>query len=101
MPIEPISGVNSALPTPIARPAAEPEAASGSSFADVLSTTLENARQADAQDKASTAALLSGEDEAIHTALIAAQKAELALSLAIQVRNKVIEAYNEVMHMQL
>jgi len=45
--------------------------------------------------------LLTGETDSIHTPVIAGQKAELALSLAVQVRNKVIEAYHEIMNMQV
>lgn len=45
--------------------------------------------------------LLSGEGEDVHTAALAAQQAELAFELFLQVRNKVVQAYQEVMRMQM
>jgi flagellar hook-basal body complex protein FliE len=45
--------------------------------------------------------LASGDVEDVHKAMIAMQKAKLALDFTIQVRNKVIEAYQEVMRMQV
>ena len=68
---------------------------------DVLNQAIEDADEAQAQAEEQNVGLLTGENEDIHTAVIEAQKAELALSLAVQVRNKVVDAYNEVMRMQL
>ncbi len=45
--------------------------------------------------------LASGDVEDVHKAMIAMQKAKLALDFTIQVRNKVIEAYQEIMRMQV
>jgi len=45
--------------------------------------------------------LASGDVEDVHKAMIAMQKAKLALEFTIQVRNKVIEAYQEIMRMQV
>jgi flagellar hook-basal body complex protein FliE len=42
-----------------------------------------------------------GDVEDVHQAMIAMQKAKLALDMTIQVRNKVIEAYQEIMRMQV
>lgn len=70
-------------------------------FADIFNDALNNAKETDAQDKLGTLELLAGEDAGLHTTMIESQKAELALNLAIQIRNKVIDAYNEVMRMQL
>ena len=45
--------------------------------------------------------LLSGEGEDIHTVALATQQSELAFELFLQVRNKVVQAYQEVMRMQM
>jgi flagellar hook-basal body complex protein FliE len=45
--------------------------------------------------------LASGEDVELHQAMIAMQKASTALQFTIQVRNKIIEAYQEIMRMQV
>jgi flagellar hook-basal body complex protein FliE len=44
---------------------------------------------------------VTGENEELHTTVLAAQKAELAFELGLQVRNKVVDAYQEVMRMQM
>lgn len=45
--------------------------------------------------------LAAGEIENIHDAMIAAQKAEITLNFAMQINNKVIDAYKELMRIQL
>ncbi|SHJ91868.1 flagellar hook-basal body complex protein FliE [Paramaledivibacter caminithermalis] len=45
--------------------------------------------------------LAVGEIDNIHEAIIASQKSEIALQFAIEVRNKVLDAYKEIMRMQI
>jgi flagellar hook-basal body complex protein FliE len=45
--------------------------------------------------------LATGEVENIHEVFVASQKAELTLNMAIEVKNKVVEAYKEIMRLQL
>ena len=73
----------------------------GSEFGDIFSNAL---KEAAAEERASNEAakeLLSGNITDIHSVTLQAAKAELALNLAIQIRNKVVDAYNEVMRMQV
>lgn len=72
-----------------------------SSFSDILSDAIDSAQSSEGIAQNENAALLTGETDDLHTPVIEAQKAELALNLAIQIRNKVISAYNDVMHMQV
>lgn len=44
---------------------------------------------------------LNGEGEELHSVVLATQQAELSLELFQQVRNKVVQAYQEVMRMQM
>ena len=44
---------------------------------------------------------LAGEGEELHSTIMATQKAELAFELFLQVRNKVVSAYQEIMRMQI
>ena len=71
------------------------------SFANVLTESLGTAAQADAIDKSSALELLMGQSDDLSGLLLDAQKAEMSLSLALQIRNKVMDAYNEVMRMQV
>ena len=74
---------------------------SESSFADILTESLNTASVTDFTDKGSMLELMMGEADDLSGLLIDAQKAELALQLALQLRNKVIDAYNEVMRMSV
>ena len=42
-----------------------------------------------------------GDVEDLHTVLIASDEASLALELAVQVRNRLVEAYKEINNMQI
>ena len=53
--------------------------------------------QNDAQQK--TAQLLQGDGQDVHSAMIAVEKAELSFQLMMQVRNKIVAAYQEVSRM--
>ncbi len=59
-----------------------------------VGTYQQNAQQA-------TARFLSGEDEELHHVAIAGQQSDLAFQLFMEVRNKVVNAYQEVMRMQI
>ncbi len=88
---------------PIPLPDASLPAAGGSSgvFRDILQNTIGSVQSL--QNDAASAAqkFMTGESEELHTVALAGQKAELAFELGLQVRNKVVAAYQEVMKMQL
>jgi len=44
---------------------------------------------------------LSGEGGELHSTILATQKAELSFDLFLQMRNKVVSAYQEIMRMQM
>ncbi len=72
--------------------------------ADFQSLLTDAIGQADALAQVSAAgneALLAGEVDDIAQIMIDGTKSELALNLVIEVRNKVVDAYNEVMRMSL
>ncbi len=45
--------------------------------------------------------VLSGETNDIHSTMIALQKADVSLKMMLEVRNKIMEAYQEVMRTQI
>jgi len=49
----------------------------------------------------STLKLLAGENEEVHQTVLAVQRAELAFQLFLEVRNKVVQAYQEIMRMPI
>lgn len=70
-------------------------------FRNVFSDAIKNAAQSD-QDLAEKQYLLSiGQIDDVHTVPTAAAQAELSLNLLIQLRNKAVDAYNELMRINL
>ncbi len=72
-----------------------------SSFSSILNDALDNALQTEEQNQTGTLELLAGQNDSIHTAMIQSEEATLALNLVIQIRNKVLDSYNEIMRMQV
>ena len=79
----------------------QPSDPSSASFKDTLTEAIDKVN--DLQHKADTQmqALASGEQTNISEVMVAAEKADIALKLMMSVRNKVIDAYQEVMKMQV
>ena len=77
------------------------EAETSQSFSDVLSQAIDLAQTTTADSETYNDALLVGELDNLHDATISAAKAELAINLTVQVRNKVVDAYNEIMRMSV
>ena len=71
------------------------------SFAGTLQKAMENVNnlQVNAEDAAKKLAM--GQAEDVHQVMIAVEQAKLAMQLTVQVRNKVVEAYQEISRMQI
>ena len=54
-----------------------------------------------AQAGQSVERFLSGESEELHATALAVQRAELSFELFLQTRNKIVQAYQEIMRMQM
>ena len=74
---------------------------SESGFSNILSEAIDYIEETEAEQQAANNVLLTGESDDIHTALIAAQKAEIAVSYAVQIRNKLMESYDKILNMQV
>lgn len=72
-----------------------------SNFADVLSKAMSLAEGANKENNLLSLDFLSGNLDDLSTAMIASEKAEIALSLTVAIRNKAIEAYKDIMSMQV
>ncbi len=70
-------------------------------FQNVLSGAIDNLESLNHNASDAVQKFLTGENEELHTVALATQKAELAFELGLQVRNKVVDAYQEVMKMQI
>ncbi|WP_425453886.1 flagellar hook-basal body complex protein FliE [Oceanobacillus arenosus] len=70
-------------------------------FADTLKGAIENLNDTQIESDKATEALAAGNIDDIHNVMISAQKASITLETTVQIQKKVIDAYNEVMRMQV
>ncbi len=73
----------------------------GESFSNILGRMVQevSAKQGAAND--AVAALQSGQNVSLHQAVIAMEEANLSFQLMVEVRNKLLESYQELMRMQV
>jgi flagellar hook-basal body complex protein FliE len=70
-------------------------------FSAFLKDALNKVNNEQLQASQLTEKLAKGENVDLHKVMIASQKASISLQLTLEVRNKVIEAYQEMMRMQI
>jgi len=77
-----------------------PSSASGGGFQQVLRSAMDDMQQLEGQAEAKVAGVVDGTGADVHSALIAVEKADLSFQLMMQVRNKIVSAYEEISRMQ-
>jgi flagellar hook-basal body complex protein FliE len=70
-------------------------------FGSMLASAVQQVNQLQNDASQSIQKFLTGEGEELHNVALATQRAEVAFDLGVQVRNKVVSAYQEIMKMQL
>jgi flagellar hook-basal body complex protein FliE len=75
-------------------------ASAGAPFAGMLQSMVQQTSALDQKASQAVTGLLNGSGVEIHDAMIATQKADMAFELALQVRNKAVGAYQQMMGMQ-
>jgi flagellar hook-basal body complex protein FliE len=81
----PLNGGSGASPTP---------------FSELLTDAVGQVDQLESQAHAAVSGLMTGSGVDVHQAMIATQKASMAFELALAVRNKAVQAYQQVIGMQ-
>jgi len=71
--------------------------AGGDAFSSILQQSIQNVSQYQNQADESINQFVSGENDDPHTMMLAVQRSSLAFDMFVQVRNKVVQAYQEVM----
>ena len=87
-----LGGLTSAKPT---------QPAGGAAFADVLRDVLTADANAQAEAAQATSDFATGKAQDLHTVGLAVSKADLQFRLVLEIRNRLTEAYQEVMRTQV
>jgi flagellar hook-basal body complex protein FliE len=88
-------------PLPLEPVDTNPVAKAGSDFAKVIQSTIDNVVTAESQGDKAIEALQSGQAKNLHEVMISVEKADISLKMLVQFRNKALQAYEEVMRMQI
>lgn len=87
------------LRTPLAAPESS-AAGAPAPFSDLLTDAVGQVNQLESQAQSAVEGLMTGAGVDVHQAMIATQKADMAFEMALAVRNKAVQAYQQVMGMQ-
>jgi len=76
------------------------EAESEGGFGSALQQAIDQVEQLQADSQQQTTELLQGDRQDVHNVMISVEKADVAFQLMMQVRNKIVSAYQEISRMQ-
>lgn len=94
-----ISGIR-ILPAEIDGARARPATEQQGKFLETLQDAMDQVQSIQGEAETQVAQMLNGSGGDVHTAMIAVEKADLSFQLMMQVRNKIVQAYQQVSNMQ-
>lgn len=97
LPIGTTSPITKTLEPRIRQREVEPK----TNFATVLKNALNDVSKTERESNVKTELFAAGKIDNLHDVMIAAQKASIKVETAVQIQQKVIDAYNEIMRMQV
>jgi flagellar hook-basal body complex protein FliE len=95
-----ITSIGAANPISVPGASSSGVAADGGDFGSSLAALLESVESSATDANSAVAAMTDGSGD-VHTAMLALQKAEISMQLTVQVRNKLVQAYQDLMRMPI
>lgn len=96
----PVAAVSSVAPTSYISGTQATSATSGTDFGSALAGAVDNLQQLQSTSDSLAVKAVTGDLNDIHQATIAATRAQVTMEVVAAVRNKGVEAFNEIMRMQ-
>jgi flagellar hook-basal body complex protein FliE len=94
-----IDGLKGRIPGSLPNVGGDATASSaGTGFSDALGRVVDAVESTESQANSAVSGMLSGTTD-VHDAMIALQRADLTLQFSVQIRNKLVQAYNDIMRM--
>ncbi|MCX7710682.1 MAG: flagellar hook-basal body complex protein FliE [Clostridia bacterium] len=97
MAINGIGGFNAISPAEYSVTKTKEKDENGVSFSDYLKDALNKVNDLQLESEQMTQDFAAGRTDNIHQVMIAAEKADVALQFTMQIRTKIMDAYNEIM----
>ncbi len=88
-------------PLPLQPADSNPVAIAKSDFSKVIQSTIDQAVTAEHIGNRAITELQSGDAKNLHEVMISVEKADISLKMLVQFRNKALQAYEEIMRMQI
>jgi flagellar hook-basal body complex protein FliE len=97
-PLGGIASIGQSIASPRVGKTPAPDAGVGQTFGESLMNLVENVEKSGGEANLAVSNMLDKSGD-VHDAMIALQRAEMTLQLTVQIRNKLVQAYQEVMRM--
>ena len=85
----------------VSLPAGQPNPVKGSSFTDVFGELIDSVNELGLESAQLEKAFVSGDPVELHEVMIKAEEAGIGIDLILEIRNKLVDAYNSLMRMPL
>ena len=82
-------------------PRLNPSAKSGPGFSEMLKNAVAETNKVQLEADQAMEKLHTGEAENLHEVMVTMEKADISMRVLVQMRNKVVDAYQEIMRMQV
>jgi flagellar hook-basal body complex protein FliE len=96
-----ISGITTQPPLPLVKPDSSPVASAEKSFADYLSSTVDQVVNAEKSSNEAVEKLNTGQAQNMHQVMLAVEEADISMRMLVQFRNKALQAYDDIIRMQI
>ncbi len=93
--------ISGSLPLELRSPDTSNVSKTTEGFSDILNATIDQVNGAEIKSNDAIGALSTGKAENLHGVMIALEEADISLRMLVQMRNKALEAYNEILRLQL
>jgi flagellar hook-basal body complex protein FliE len=96
-----ISGITSQQPLALTPPDLSSVSQTEKSFSDYLGSILDQVNKTQITGDTAIAKLNTGEAKNMHEVMIAVEEADISMRMLVQMRNKALQAYDDIMRMQI
>lgn len=96
-----LSSIGSTAPLPLRPPDSSDTSQAKKGFGDILTSTIQQVNNDQLGGDQAIQKLQAGDASHLHEVMIAVEEADISLRMLVQMRNKALQAYDEIMRMQI
>ena len=89
------------FPLPLKQVATSPIEQASTGFGKIIQETISKTVETESQSDKAIEGLASGQAKNLHEVMISVEKADISLKMLVQFRNKALQAYEEIMRLQI